>query len=87
MCDICAGSVVEVAKSSYERKAKYIKKYLAKKYNTDEDYKNAVNCRRVANQFIKYNTDEEYRNKILEKRRIDYMRKKEMKQAILTAIC
>jgi hypothetical protein len=89
MCDICEYPVVDIAKplkkSSYEKNAKHIKKYLANKYNTDEDYKSAVNYRSAVNcrnQFIKYNTDEAYRNKILEKRRIDYIRKKEMKQAI-----
>lgn len=60
----------------YERKAKYIKSYLANKYDTDEAFRTKYNKQRTQNQFIKYNTDAEYRNKILERQRNAYQTKK-----------
>jgi hypothetical protein len=70
----------------YERKAKYIKSYLANKYDTDEAFRTKYNKQRTANQFIKYNTDPEYRNKILERQRDAYQTKKANKAMQLSMI-
>jgi hypothetical protein len=70
----------------YERKAKYIKSYLANKYDTDEAFRTKYNKQRTANQFIKYNTDAEYRNKILEKQRNAYQLKKANATIALIAV-
>lgn len=56
-------------KTKYEKQATAIKSYLARRYNTDEEWRNMVNKRRAFNQSLKYNTDPEYREKLLEKRR------------------
>lgn len=56
-------------KTKYEKQATAIKSYLARRYNTDEEWRNMVNKRRAFNQSLKYNTDPEYRENLLEKRR------------------
>jgi hypothetical protein len=67
--------------SPYERKAKYIKSYLANKYDTDEAFRTKYNKQRATNQFIKYNADAEYRNKVLERQRNAYQAKKAINEA------
>lgn len=65
----------------YERKAKYIKSYLANKYDTDEAFRTKYNKQRATNQFIKYNADAEYRTKVLERQRNAYQAKKAINEA------
>jgi hypothetical protein len=72
--------------TQYERKAKYIKSYLANKYDTDEAFRTKTARQRATNQFIKYNADPEYRTKILEKQRNAYQANKAKKKAD-TSIC
>ena len=60
---------MDITKTNYEKKATAIKTYLAKRYNTDEEWRDMVNKRRTVNQSIKYNNDPIYRERILQRRR------------------
>ena len=61
--------IVDIIKTRYEKKAKFIKAYLARRYNTDAEWRNMVNKQRAVNQSLKYNSDPVYREKILQRRR------------------
>jgi hypothetical protein len=50
--------------TQYEKQAKYIKAYLANRYETDAGYKEKINKQRAINMKIQYNTDPEYRERI-----------------------
>lgn len=55
----------EAKKRTYENQKENIKKYLKNRYETDKDYKEKINKKRLINNNIKYNTDAEYRAKLL----------------------
>lgn len=62
-------SITDFTKTRYEKKATAIKAYLARRYNTDAEWRNMVNKQRAVNQSLKYNSDPIYREKILQRRR------------------
>jgi len=59
--------IPEKPKLTYEKQSENIKKYLKKRYETDEEYRNKVNKKKSEKCKILYNTDEEYRQKHLAK--------------------
>ena len=61
--------IADIIKTRYEKKATAIKAYLARRYNTDAEWRNMVNKQRAVNQSLKYNSDPVYREKILQRRR------------------
>jgi len=72
--------IQEKPKRSYEKQSDNIKKYLKKRYETDEEYRNKVNKKKGEKCKILYNTDEEYRRKHLEKMKEYNLRKKKENQ-------
>jgi len=72
--------IPEKPKRSYEKQSENIKKYLKKRYETDEEYRNKVNKKKGEKCKILYNTDEEYRKKHLEKVKEYNLRKKNENQ-------
>lgn len=65
---------------SYERNGVYIKSYLARKYNSDSEWREKVNKQRAINQRTKYQTDPVYREGVLQKRKQQYITKQLEKQ-------
>jgi hypothetical protein len=60
---------IPLIKTNYEKKATAIKAYLARRYNTDAEWRDMINKRRAFNQSLKYNSDPEHRVNILQRRR------------------
>ena len=72
--------IPEKPKRSYERQSENIKRYLKKRYETDEEYRNKVNKKKSEKSKILYNTDEEYRKRHLAKMKEYNSRKKNENQ-------